>query len=256
MCKGEEDRLMGQYVTFDPVTRIIQIDVAPSLVEGEYVNDLDFQVDFYSDGKEDYKTDSEFSKITFPIIAIGGQPTVGGKFLGATYFINPTWKIRPYESDHRNILRGNIYSEDGKSVWKPTVGSYNVSNEIEFTNLIDVVSTGGSLLQSGDLANIADAVLDEQMGGHNDAGSLAVFLTTMASDITTLQTFMERTLGLSQENQAIDQMVYTNGRLTSSRIRIYSSAGSVGTDNDVIATYTMSATYSGENLETYSVVKQ
>jgi len=247
---------MGTYVTFDPVTRIIQIDNAPSLVDGEYVNDLDFQVDFYSDGKEDYLTNAEFSKVTFPIIAIGGQPTVGGKFLGATYFIDPTWKIRPHESDHRNILRGNVYSEDGKSIWKPTVGSYNVSNEIEFTNLIDLVSTGGSLLQAGDLGNIADAVLDEQMSGHVDAGSMAVFLTTIASEITVLQTFLERVLGLTQENHAIDQMGYTDSKLTSARIRIYTSAGSVGSDNDVLATYAMTASYSGDNLQTYQVVKQ
>lgn len=64
-----------------------------------------------------------------------------------------------------------------------------------------------------------------------------------------------RSLGLSQENFAIDQFVYAGGKATSMRLRIYSVAGSVGTDFDVIAVYNITAAYAGDNLTSYQVVK-
>lgn len=69
--------------------------------------------------------------------------------------------------------------------------------------------------------------------------------------------FVQRSLGMNQENQYIDQTVFDgNNNLTSSRVRIYSDPSSVGTASDVIATYTVTATYSSDLLSTFSVVKQ
>jgi hypothetical protein len=52
----------------------------------------------------------------------------------------------------------------------------------------------------------------------------------------------KRLLGLLHENITIDNPVYdANSNLTGARVRIYSVAGSVGTDNDVLATYAISA---------------
>jgi len=63
-----------------------------------------------------------------------------------------------------------------------------------------------------------------------------------------------RIKGLSQENQFMDQTVYdSNSQLISARIRLYDSAANVGTDNGVIATYTVTSTYSGTNLTNYKV---
>ncbi len=65
-----------------------------------------------------------------------------------------------------------------------------------------------------------------------------------------------RLLGLNQENQFIDQNVYDgNGHLTSARVRLYSSAGSVGTASDVIAIYTMTAVWSGDEMTSYKMVR-
>ena len=67
---------------------------------------------------------------------------------------------------------------------------------------------------------------------------------------------LTRLLGLTQENQFIDNTVYnSDGNMTSSRLRLYSNSGSVGTTNDVMATYNITATYSGLNLLTYKVIK-
>ena len=67
---------------------------------------------------------------------------------------------------------------------------------------------------------------------------------------------LTRLLGLTQENQYIDNTSYnSDGNMTSSRLRLYSVSNSVGTDNNVIATYNITATYSGLNLLTYKVIK-
>ena len=74
------------------------------------------------------------------------------------------------------------------------------------------------------------------------------------------QTELLRALGLMQENYYIDQTVYTtyNGvkLLTSGRVRTYSVAGSVGTTNNVTATYLITAVWDDDELQTYKVVKQ
>jgi hypothetical protein len=65
-----------------------------------------------------------------------------------------------------------------------------------------------------------------------------------------------RIIGLTQENFYIDQRISNpSGNLLSCRIRTYTIAGSVGTDSDVLATYTVTATYESNKLATYKVVK-
>lgn len=73
--------------------------------------------------------------------------------------------------------------------------------------------------------------------------------------MTTLQDSLNRVLGLSQENQAIDQTIHVGDNLTSARLRIYSDAVSVGTDLNVTDTYTITATYTATGMETYKMVK-
>lgn len=63
-----------------------------------------------------------------------------------------------------------------------------------------------------------------------------------------------RVLGLSQENQFIDNAIYDgNNNLTSARLRIYSQAIDVGTPVGVIATYTIETAYIGTEMSSYSV---
>jgi hypothetical protein len=63
-----------------------------------------------------------------------------------------------------------------------------------------------------------------------------------------------------QENYYLDQTVYTtyNGvkLLTSGRLRTYTDAGSVGTSSNVLATYTVTASWTNDELTSYGVVKQ
>lgn len=73
---------------------------------------------------------------------------------------------------------------------------------------------------------------------------------------TTIMDDLERCLGLTQENQFVDNTLYDGqGNLLSCRVRIYSLASSVGTVNDVIAEYAMTATYVGSAMSDFSMVK-
>lgn len=66
-----------------------------------------------------------------------------------------------------------------------------------------------------------------------------------------------RLLGLSNENNFIDQQVYSGANLVSARLRTYDTkahalaGGSLG----VIASYTMSAGYAGLQLTSYTMVR-
>jgi len=124
---------MGQKVTFNPVTKIIQVDLAP--VGG--VVELDVKIDLYSDGKEDWRSTASLFKYRFPIRAVGGDPLPGSKSLGSTFFLDPGWSIRPYEGDHRMIVNGNLYKEDGSSPFTTTTGTWNILIESVVSSLVD-----------------------------------------------------------------------------------------------------------------------
>jgi hypothetical protein len=79
------------------------------------------------------------------------------------------------------------------------------------------------------------------------------------ADLNNVEAYMLRALGLMQENQYLDQTVYTTYQgvklLTSGRIRTYSVSDSVGTDSDIIATYSIITTWNGDEMTSYKVVK-
>lgn len=61
-------------------------------------------------------------------------------------------------------------------------------------------------------------------------------------DISDVYDNVIRTLGLVHHNFYIDQTTYDDyGNMTSARVRIYSDTSSVGTDNNVIETYLITA---------------
>lgn len=109
---------MGAKVTFDSVNYLMVVTQAP--VDG--VVTLDFKVDVYSDGKEDWLADDELAKDQFPIRAVGGDPVPGGKVLDPTFFILPPWHILPYDADHELRVDGNVYREDGGRIFTERPG--------------------------------------------------------------------------------------------------------------------------------------
>ena len=87
-------------------------------------------------------------------------------------------------------------------------------------------------------------------------GSIHATVTTIETISNNLIELVKRTLGLIHENHYTDQYVYDeNNLVTSCRFRIYSDSVSVGSNDNVIATYIMEATYNGLLLNTYKVTK-
>lgn len=64
---------------------------------------------------------------------------------------------------------------------------------------------------------------------------------------------VQKSLGLMQENYVLDQTVYDgNSNLTSARIRTYLDSAKT----QLLATYLVSATFTGNQMQTYQVIKQ
>ncbi len=126
---------------------------------------------------------------------------------------------------------------DDSTVTPPTVSE--LSNGVyKFTFNIDS--------QDSDIYFVADDSAQNVITGR---------LNRRNSDL--LNEDMLRILGLSQENMFIDNQVFDgNNNLTASRVRIYSTSIDVGTTTNVIATYTLTATYASNLLTSFANVKQ
>ena len=124
---------MAEHVAYEIDKRIIYVTTAP--VDGEV--SINVEEHLYSDMKIDWQVDTTLGKFKFPIESVGGNPLPGSKFLGATFFLDNDWKIRPYEANHKFNLSGNLFAPDGTSVMIPTIGSYQVLSEMFVSNLTD-----------------------------------------------------------------------------------------------------------------------
>ena len=162
---------MANKLTFDPLTRTIQIIEAPD-VDGEIF--IDIKTDLYSDGKEDWVADESLRRLQFPISSVGGNPTVGSKKLGSTFFIRSDWKIKPYESSHKLAINGNFYAEDGSDPFLDTVGAFTVRIVYSVSSLVDATV---QQLQEIEYASFSggvtvDVLSDNTGTGKNLAGYL------------------------------------------------------------------------------------
>lgn len=84
-------------------------------------------------------------------------------------------------------------------------------------------------------------------------------VSTIPASLSALTTLVGRSLGLMHENSVLDQTAFDGqNNLTTARLRTYNSkanaeaAGATGLQS----TYVISATYSGKNVQTYTVVKE
>jgi len=240
---------MGQKVTFYPITQIVQVDIAP--VDG--VIDFDVKIDLYSDGKEDWITDSNLTKVIFPIRSVGGDPLPEGS-LGGTFFLLPPWKIRPYESNHIFRVNGNLYSEDGTSPFTQTVGTYNVPIISTVSSIVTVV--GGEI----SIDNIVDGVWDADTGDHQSSNTFGAknqnlipseTIADYKADVSAIATNIIRLLGLNQENYMMDTIAYNGELMTGAKLRLYDDS-TLTTETD---SYTISVVYNGNNISSYTSVK-
>jgi len=239
---------MGAKANFNEITKTIEITLSPD-GNGDIL--IDVKADLYSDGKEDWVVNENLRKFYFPISVTGGKSLPGEKDLGSTFFLASDWKIRPYNASHRMIVDGNLYSDDGSDPFLDSIDPYTVRIMQQVSDLVSTVSSGSGLSQSehGYLMSLPTLSNIE-----------ASTILALKADTNAIAVLVLRSLGLMQENYHMDQTSYTdyNGAklLNSGRIRLYSVAGSVGSANDVLATYLITAVWSAGQLSTYQVVKQ
>ena len=259
---------MAQRLEFDWVNKIM------ALHSGE--TEIDVTVDLYSDAKEDWRTDPALNKFKFPFRAIGGDPTVGTQTVEPYYFLQDGWQIRPSEQDQQLTVIGNLFVEGGGSPFVPTLGNFTVlANQITTITRVSTEVSGEITATLGEpeysqlmgLPNLAEieatTVLAKESTSQDISGEVITHPTLSEMESSTIlakQAELLRAVGLMQENYYLDQTVYTTYNsvklLTSGRLRTYTDAISVGTSSNVLATYTITASWSNDELSSYSVVKQ
>jgi hypothetical protein len=152
-------------VTFDGENRKIIIN------NGEL--DIDVQVDLYSDWKE-WALQRDHLKYLPAMRSVGGDPTVGGAFLGATFFTINGWQIVISES---TVFDGNLFSDNFDSPFI-TVNGASVARS-KFSNLVDSVQINADDLITAGIATTTS--IDNQT-------------TTIETDITNQTSSLTNTI--------------------------------------------------------------
>lgn len=124
---------------YDTDQKIIYVTLAPTFDGVNWVVEYDVKTDLYSDTKEDMTTLLDGFKM--PVASTGGDDLPGDKALGATFFLEYGWRIKPYESDHVFRVNGNLYTREGDSPFVQTDGIYNVMVESTVSSITEAIST-------------------------------------------------------------------------------------------------------------------
>ena len=152
--------------------------------------------------------------------------------------LSPTIRIR-------EVVLGNLVVTDA-SMTEVGDGWYQY-NFTSYDKDIDYVirCDGGVLLSASERYTYAGNEnyiddINETVSQNVSASNLEI--TDISTNITNISNDIKRLLGLVHENIFIDNPSYdTDGNLISARVRIYSNSASVGTANDIIGTYQISA---------------
>lgn len=84
--------------------------------------------------------------------AIGGQPLPGGLFAGQTFFLINNWKIKPQPANHRLIVVGNLYTNDGSPI-TISVAGYTIEISLSTSAQAQGIQSSGSTLNLIDIEN-------------------------------------------------------------------------------------------------------
>lgn len=124
-----DDWTQAQKVTFDAVNRLILVN--------DGITELDVGTDLYSAWKEWMQQRPEHAGFLPAFRTVGGDPIGPGRSLGGTYFLVNGWRIRTWEGDHRLVVLGNLYTEEGDPPFVPTVNPFTITIESTVSNLVD-----------------------------------------------------------------------------------------------------------------------
>jgi hypothetical protein len=164
----DEGGYPDQKVAFDARNKLIYVN--------EGVTELDVKVDIYSAWKEWELGSPEYPHPTAYLQAftvVGGDDITANQKLGATFFLENGWRIVPWASNDGYVLtiNGNIYTREAGG--NPIIPESNVTISLTRSNLIDVVVVEpvAATISPADIASIADAVWNEPIDDHTNAGT-------------------------------------------------------------------------------------
>ena len=139
-------------VTFDGPNKLILINSG--------ITTLDIKTDVYSAWKEwiiilgELGLHDENAGFLEAMAAIGGEPTPTGA-IGSTFFLQNTWKLKPYPGSYRLTVNGNLFSEDGSNPYVAANTIRGQPNNINISsntsNIVDLVNAGFAELQTTQL---------------------------------------------------------------------------------------------------------
>lgn len=219
------------------------------------------------------------SKYLPAFVSIGGDEIdpITGTRIPVFVFLTNGWRIRPQNANHTlNVVSGILLVFGGGDPFVATIGPYVVgvrySQPVQAISF-DTGSGGGGATPEQIWSHTSRTITDKSgfsLTAAYDAAKTAaqpgnipsttqIRIELEASTVFAKQAELLRAMGLLQENQFIDQNVYTiyqnQKYLTSGRIRTYSNQASVGSDNNVLATYTITAVWDDDEMVSYKVVK-
>lgn len=113
-------------VSFDGVTKLITVNSNESVI--------DVKEDLYSAWKRWIQTRDNLKYIA-AMRTVGGDPTVQGEFLGATFFVTNGWRI---VLTNATTIEGNIFSDDFDTPYLTEEGVVIAFSKV--SNLIDQVA--------------------------------------------------------------------------------------------------------------------
>jgi hypothetical protein len=113
-------------VSFDGVTKLITVNSNESVI--------DVKADLYSAWKRWIQTRDNLKYIA-AMRTVGGDPTVQGEFLGATFFVTNGWRI---VLTNATTIEGNIFSDDFDTPYLTEEGVVIAFSKV--SNLIDQVA--------------------------------------------------------------------------------------------------------------------
>ena len=73
----------------------------------------------------------------------GGDSLGGGLYIPPYFFLQSGWKVRPREADHKLVITGNLFTEDGSSPLVNTLGNYNVIAQYTVPVQAQAMATSG-----------------------------------------------------------------------------------------------------------------
>jgi len=142
-----------------------------------------------------------------------------------------------------------LIKSDGQSVEENATVSYQI-----FDSTVTVERTSGSAIFNSTTKSYVDTLFPSVSWIDQEVGSYLIVWSVSGTDddfapiytedlqISIDKIKVDKILGLVHQNMLIDQTEYDDyGNLSDARLRIYEDSASVGTDNNVIATYQITA---------------